>query len=192
MKTAISVACVAFSLLAAPAAWADNSGPKTSPSLNMEARGKVATELMNKPVQTTPVASLTWYHMIETPAYVMGALQPWSVTYELATQKPVARFEPEGHVHFSVNKVDTKARTYLVDCIVKSGKGGTQVKWQTRNGTNPAVNASEGTQTPKVINGVEHVSFIVNKPLGANFANVIFSPTLIDFYVYQCDIAQVL
>lgn len=170
---------------------ADNSAARSSGSLSAAARGQIASELIKKPVQTTPVASLTWYHMMETPVYTMAALSPWVVAFSQDKQKPHARFEPDGYLHLSISKVDTAARTYFVDCVVAAEKPGTLVISFTRNSTSPDKSA-DLSQAPKLINGVEHVSFVLSKPKAANFVDLMFHSTQGDFYVYQCDIAMVL
>ncbi len=185
------VACIAAILFAAPAAMADNSAARSSGSLSAAARGQVASEIIKKPVQTTPVASLTWYHLIETPVYTMAASQPWVVAFDLVKQKPYARLEPESYISLSISKVDTAARTYFVDCVVAADKPGTVVTSFTRNSTSPDKSA-DLSQAPKLINGVEHVSFVLSKPKAATFVDLIFRSTQGDFYVYQCDIAMVL
>ena len=189
MKIAFPVACLAFVLLSASAVQAE---ALRAGSLTPAARGQIATELMKKPVQTGTVISLNWYHMIDTPVYTMAALQPWTVAFDLDAQKPYARLEPISAINLGVSKHDTKSRTYFIDCVVRADKTGTMVTWYTTVSTSPGVHATEGTQAPQLVAGAWHISFVLDKPKAADFANLKFQATKGDFYVYQCDIAPVL
>ncbi len=192
IAAALSLTC-ALPALAIPPGALTNTAPQGRPVPNVsvsEAARTAAQTLLKHPISlATPVASLNWYHINEQTIYMLSVSKPMIVTYDLTHNAPVARLDSTGYFEIDVRKYDPPARSYFVDCIA-DGKP-TTVNWFTRDSLDPSKETASGTSSYVVINGVNHLQFVLDKPQGAGSVYVIVKPTAQQIDLYSCDIYSV-